>query len=160
MLMRTIIALIFATASHLQGQVSEAAAADIAHKINVLTSEFTDTLVLPTDGQEAVIVASTKILPTSTIAKRWHLVAACAVGKYFNDNPDAYVREIWFTDRSAMAESPPRYRVLPVFIAKTVQRQFEADEIENVGDGEAKIWNNLKDSAAKDKRPRHYLERE
>jgi hypothetical protein len=154
------IALLLVAASHLQAQVSEAAAADMARKINLLTSEFTDTLVLPTDGQDAVIVVSTKILPAEKIAKRWHMVAACVVGQYFNDNTNAYVRQIWFTDRSAMAETPPRYRVLPAFIAKSVQRQFKANEIDDVSTGEAKIWDNLKDSADKDNRPRHYLERE
>jgi len=141
------IALIVMTA-HLQAQVSESAAADISQKINALTGEFTDTLVLPTNGQDAVIVVSTKILPTETIAKRWHLVAAMGVGNYFNDNPGASVGEIWFSDRSAMAANPPRYRVLPLTIAKTLQAQFAANEIENLADGEAKVWDNLTSKAA------------
>jgi hypothetical protein len=137
------IALLLVAASHLQAQVSDAAAADIANKINLLTGEFTDSLVLPTNGQDAVIVVSTKILPTETIAKRWHLVAAMSVGNYFNDNPSVSVQEIWFTDRSAMAENPPRYRVLPLSFAKNLQARFAANEMD-LADGEAKVWNNLK----------------
>lgn len=127
--------------------VSVEAAESMAHKLNVLTGEFTDSIVLPTDFPDAVIVASLKILPTLEIAKRWHMVAACVVGQYFNENPNLSVKEIWFSDRSAMSESPPRYRVLPLSVATTLQAQFNANQVGNIAEGESRIWNKLENRA-------------
>lgn len=127
--------------------VSVEAAESMAHKINVLTGEFTESIVLPTDFPDAVIVASLKILPTLEIAKRWHMVAACVVGQHFNENPGVSVKEIWFSDRSAMSENPPRYRVLPLTVATTLQAQFKADQIGDISEGESRIWNNLQERA-------------
>jgi hypothetical protein len=126
-------------------QVSVAAAESMAHKLNLLTDEFTDSIVLPTDSPDAVIVASLKILPTVEIAKRWHMVAACVVGQYFNENPGLSVKEIWFSDRSAMSENPARYRVLPLSVATKLQAQFKANQIDDIAEGESRIWNNLEE---------------
>lgn len=135
-----ILGLAFAADSH--AQLSTEAAAKIGQQINAITSDYTDTLVTPTNGKEGVIVVSMKVLASEKVAKLWHFVAACAVGKYFNDNASASVEEIWFADPTDLADKPPRYAVLKLPVAKAVQSQLYSGSMD-VEAGQAKIWGSL-----------------
>ena len=101
-----------------------------------------DGLVTPTNGKEGVIVVSMKVLASEKVSKLWHFVAACAVGKYYNDNAGAVVEEIWFADPTDLAAKPPRYAVLKLLVAKAVQSQLYNGSMD-VEAGQAKIWNSL-----------------
>lgn len=83
--------LVLALATHSHAQLSAEAAGKISQQINAITSDYTDTLLTPTDSKEGVIVVSMKVLASEKVAKLWHFVAACAVGKYYNDNAGASV---------------------------------------------------------------------
>lgn len=132
--------LVVATRSHAQLPTDDAA--KISQQINAITSDYTDTLVTPTDGKEGVIVVSMKVLASEKVAKLWHFVAACAVGKYYNDNGNASVEEIWFADPTDLAAKPPRYAVLKLPVAKAVQSQLYNGTMD-VEVGQSKIWSSL-----------------
>ena len=134
-------ALIFSSGSAL-GQISEQAASTIARQINAVMSDYTDTLVIPTDKTDGVIVLSQKALATEKVAKLWTFIAAAAVGKYFNDHHDLSVKEIWFADVTDMKARPVRYSVLNLSIARSVQAQVYAGDID-IEAGEAKVWSSL-----------------
>ena len=95
-----------------------------------MVSDHTDTMVIPTDGNEAVIVVSTKILSNKQILDLWTFVSGCAIGKHLNDNPSLGVREIWFTDVAGMKSKPITYYSLPTDIAKSVQSRIHGGQLE------------------------------
>ncbi len=130
------------TCNSVSGQLSEKAASTIIEQVNTLTSDYTETLVTPTDGKDGVIVLSMKALQTDKVRKLWTFIAAAAIGKYFNDNPKLSVKEIWFSDIQDMKASPARYSVLDVSIARTVQSKIHAGEMEPE-DGMNKVWTSL-----------------
>ena len=127
-------------------QVSTEDAEKMHGQINSLLSQYTDTLVLPTEGKEAVIICSTKVLATDQIKKLWSFLSACAVGNLLNDNPNVSIAEIWLTDRADMAQNPPRYSVVSTSIAKEVQAKVHAEEM-TLEDGIEKIWASLQQRA-------------
>ena len=94
-----------------------------------MVSDHTDTIVVPTDGNEAVIVASTKILSNKQVLDLWMFVSGCAVGKYLNDNPSVRINEIWFADVAGMKSKPMTYYSLPTDVAKSVQARINRGEI-------------------------------
>lgn len=124
------------------GQLSEKAASTIIDQVNTLTSDYTETIVAPTDGKEGVIVVSMKALQTDKVRKLWTFIAATMIGKYYNDNPKLSVKEIWFSDIQDMKASPVRYSVLDVSTARTVQSKIYAGEME-LEDGINKVWTSL-----------------
>jgi uncharacterized membrane protein len=142
--MKTIacIAALVVSSSSAFSQMSENAASKIIKQINTLTSDYTETLVTPTNGKEAVLVVSMKALQTEKTRKFWTFVVAAAIGKYFNDNPDLSVKEIRLSDIQEMKERPVKYAVLEVSIAKEVQSKIHAGEME-FQDGMDKIWRSL-----------------
>jgi hypothetical protein len=133
---------ILVSSSTLYGQMSEKAASTIIKQVNALTSDYTETLITPTEGKDAVIVVSMKALQTEKIRKLWTLMAAAAIGKYYNDNPELTVKEIWISDIKDMKERPARYAILEVATAKSVQGKIHSGEME-LQDGMDKIWTSL-----------------
>ena len=113
----------------LQAQISTSASNTITQQINALVSDYTDTTVIPTDGSDAVLVVSTKILSTKQIMDLWIFVSASAVGKHLNDTPSLRMNEIWFSDVAGMKSKPSTYYSLPTAIAKSVQSKIERGEI-------------------------------
>ena len=106
------------------GQVSTSAASTMSRQIDAILSAYTDTLVTPTNGTDAVIIVSMKALQSDKVANLWFLISACTAGKYFNDHPSLSLNEIWFSDINGMRARPARYSVLPVRVAKSVQSRM------------------------------------
>jgi hypothetical protein len=114
----------------LQAQITTPASNTISKQINAMVSDHTDTIVVPTDGSDAVIVASTNILSNKQVLDLWMFVSGCAIGKHLNDNPELRMKEIWFADVSGMNSKPMTYYSLPSDIAKSVQARIHRGEIE------------------------------
>jgi hypothetical protein len=120
------------------GQLSQQVASPVTQQINALMSDYTDTLVTPTNGTDGVIVSSMKSLQSEKVAKLWTFIAASAIGKCFNDHREVTVREIWFADITGMKARPARYSVLPPSDAKYVQAQVYVGAM-SIEDGQAKV---------------------
>lgn len=112
------------------GQVSISAAEKMTRQINAIMSDYTDTMVTPTNKPDAVIIVSMKALQTEKVARMWWLISAAAVGKHLNDNPSLSLNEIWFSDINDMKARPARVSVLPASVAKTVQSKMYNDAME------------------------------
>jgi len=125
-----VITLLMLSQLSLRAQISASAAETISAQINTLASDHTDTMVVPTDGNEAVIVASTKVLSNKQILDLWIFVSGCAIGKYLNDNPSLRVKEIWFADVAGMKSKPMSYYSLPTDVAKSVQSRIHGGQLE------------------------------
>ena len=123
-------------------QISERAASTVAGQINAIMSDYTDTLVIPTNRTDGVIVISQKALQAEKVTKIWTFIAASAIGKYFNDHPELSVKEIWFADITDMKARPVRYSVLQLSVAKYVQSKVYAGAMD-IEDGQAKVWDSL-----------------
>lgn len=125
----------------LYAQVSEKEANKIASQINALFSDYTDTTIIGTNGNDGVIVLSGKIL--SDKKGLWVFISALAVGKHLNDNPSVKLDEIWFADVGEMKSKPLKCSTLPADVAKMVQTKVSSDKIE-LEEGIKIIASNLK----------------
>lgn len=135
-----IIAISTMIASGLCAQVTTNEAGKLSKQINTLFSDYTDTTVFPTDGNDAVIVFSGKILTDQK--DLWIFVSACAIGKHLNDNPSTKINELWFADVGEMKSNPKKCQVLSAEVAKSVQSRVHSGDVE-LKDGMRLIKNGL-----------------
>ena len=138
----TFIATFIISCGTVLGQLNENAASTIIKQINTITSDYTETLVIPTNRKDGVIVLSMKGLQTEKVRKFWIFIASSAIGKYMNDHPELSINEILFTDILDMKARPARYSVLDISVAKLVQKKIHAGEME-LEDGMEKVWTSL-----------------
>ena len=122
--------------------MSESAASAITKQINTLTSDYTETLVTPTNGKKAVIVVSMKALQTDRVKKLWIFIASSTIGKYMNDHPELSIKEIWFSDVLEMKGRPASYSVLDISVSKLVQKKIHGGEMK-IQEGIEKVWTSL-----------------
>ena len=166
--------IVFALATHSHAQLSTEAAGTLTKQINEMNtlmmqsrpSDYVDTLVLPTNDKDAVLVCSIgasqgnlqnvdeadrlKVLASVKVSKQWYLTAACAVVQYYKENAGVSVKEITFADVNDLKQKPIRYAVLPLEVAKHVQAEMVNERMSS-DTGMSKIFNALEVKSADEK---------
>ena len=130
-----IISILFAVARHpvlaQAADVGQSICYEVEKSVNALAAPTTTSCV-PSKGPTAgsisfLVICNQPVFSTEGAKKAWLLVAVGAVGKSLNDRPAVKADELWLSDLN-QTKAKTAY-VMPVSVAKNLQRKAQLDQI-------------------------------